>query len=138
MRAIAQSRASATRRALWRTHSIALELIAVALLLLLFGAGLRLARQSPPPYDVDLTALEPQTPLQLIGFHAVERNEAFSYRWSSDYSFVQLPHGYNAASGYIASIRLRSGNPQGPQPLTFLANERALATVTPDATFRTY
>jgi hypothetical protein len=74
-----------------------------------------------------------------VGFHAVERNQQGDlYRWSRGYAFVQMPHAYRAAPAYLAEVRLRVAHPDGPQPLTFLANERPIAVVAPAAGFRVY
>ncbi len=76
--------------------------------------------------------------MDLIGINLAETNGTYAYRWTTGYMFAQIPHGLNAAQSYIATTRFRSANPAGPQPLTFLANERPLATTTPSTTFRTY
>lgn len=122
----------------WRTRLAALKVVALLLLLLVTASVALLARQILPGYTLDLTVPEPDARLNLIGFHGLERNAEFDYRWSSGYAFMQLPSGYHAAPRYWASVRLRASHPQAPQPLTFLSNEQALATVTPGTAFRTY
>jgi hypothetical protein len=118
-------------------HS-ALELAVLVVVLALGAAGCLVARQRAPGYDVDLTREGVLSPLNMVGLHAVERNQEFAYRWSSGYTFAQLPHAYYTARSYIAGARLQAANPQGPQPLTFLANERPLITITPTTSFRIY
>lgn len=125
-------------RCAWQLRQRAQELAALLLLLVVMVGLSLVARGNLPGYWVDLTVPQPNPRLHLVGLHALERNDQFAYHWSSDYTFVQLLAGYNAAPRYRASVRLQSVNPQGPQPLTFLANEHALTTVTPDTSFRTY
>lgn len=142
MKAVSQARqsaSSAVQRPLWRVRSAALEVVALVVLLLAIAGGSLVARLRLPGYEVDLTVAQPPGgTLNLVGLHALEQNAQFRYHWSSGYAFVQLPSGYNAAPRYFASVRLRAANPNGPQPLTFRANEHDLATVTPDTAFRTY
>jgi arabinofuranosyltransferase len=128
-----------------RNHSIGsvgritLELGALIVLLLVAAAGLRFARSWPPEYVADLTSLNPAPAgFDLIGVHIPERNGDFAYSWSSGYTLAQLRGGYNAAPSYRATVRLRAANPAGPQPLTFLCNEKPLATVIPSVGFRIY
>jgi hypothetical protein len=110
------------------------------LLALLVGGALagHLARGMPPARTADLTSLGARPAFDLAGMNIVEQNTAFGYTWSTGYTLAQLRNGYNAAPFYQASVRMRAANPAGPQPLTFLANERPLATVTPATAFRTY
>ncbi|HEX9373069.1 MAG TPA: glycosyltransferase family 39 protein [Roseiflexaceae bacterium] len=119
----------------WR---IALELGALLLLLAVGAAGVGLARSWTPTYTADLTGAVLDSGFDLIGVNVAEQNQDFAYTWSSGYTIAQLRYGYNAAPVYRATVRLRAANPQGPQPLTFLANERPLATVTPTTAFQTY
>ncbi len=122
----------------WQLRHVVLE-VALAMLLLSAVAGVSLfARLHLPRYVIDLTVPMPADDLNMVGFHALELNESFTYRWSSGYAFVQLPSGYHAAPRYLASARVWAAHPQVPQPLTFLANERELVTVLPDRSFRTY
>jgi arabinofuranosyltransferase len=118
---------------------IVLELGALIVILLAAAAGLRFARGWPPVYVADLTSLDPAAAgFDVVGVHIPERNGNFAYSWSSGYTLAQLRGGYNAAPSYRASVRLRAANPAGPQPLTFLRNEKPLATVIPSAEFRIY
>lgn len=106
-------------------------LLALALAVGLLGPWWR------PAYRADLTDPNASSPLNLVGLHEIEYNEQFSYRWTSSYTFAQLPYGYNAAPAYLASVRVRAANPAGPQPLTILVNEQPLLTLTPAAQFQT-
>ncbi len=115
-----------------------IEVVYVILLLIAIISVSLVARVHMPAYIVDLTAPSPTDQLNLVGFHSLEQHDGLAYHWSSGYAFVQLPSGYNAAPAYIAAVRTKSAHPDAPQPLTFLANERILATVTPSTAFRTY
>src|ERR1700712_5237808 len=118
---------------------VAVELGALVVLVVVGILGGIIARANPARYVADLTTLTPPAAgFDLVGVYIPEQNQDFAYSWSSGYTFVQLRGGFNATPSYSAAVRLRAANPQGPQPLTFLANERALATVTPPTTFRTY
>lgn len=122
-----------------RLIPVVLEVVTVMLLLTATIGVSLFARINLPRYVIDLTHPTPTDELNMVGFHALEQNESFTYRWSSGYTFVQLPSGYHAASRYLASARVWAAHPQEPQPLTFVANERELVTVLPDrSTFRTY
>lgn len=122
----------------WRVRKLMLELGAVLILLLVVAGGSLVARQYLPAYAVDLTVKWPRNRMHLVNFHGLEENREFEYRWSSAYSFIQLPFGYHAAPAYLADVRVRTAHPQWMHPLTFLANEHAFLTVTPDTTFRVY
>lgn len=119
-------------------HPAFLEVMCVALILVMIVGLSLIARLRLPGYTVDLAAPKPTELLNLHGFHGLEQNGNFTYRWSNNYAFVQLPSGYNAAPAYIAEARLQSVYPDGSQPLTFLSNERDLVTVTSSTVFRTY
>ncbi len=123
---------------IWRVQTFALELVVLLLLLLVIAGGSLVARQYLPAYTVDLTVEWPTSRMHLVNFHGHEENREFEYRWSSAYSFVQLPFGYHAAPTYLADVRVRTAHPQWTHPLTFLANEYAFLTVTPDTNFRVY
>ena len=129
----------ARERSIGRLAQIALEICALIGLLLAGTVGLRLARAWPPAYVADLTSIDPAPAgFDIVGVHIPERNGDFAYSWSSGYTLFQLRGGYNAAPSYRAAVRLRAANPAGPQPLTFLLNERPFATITPSADFRIY
>lgn len=121
-----------------RQPSRAVEALLLLLLLAAVVAAALLVRVRPLGYPFDLTGGGYTSPINVIGFHGIENNADFSYRWTSGYAFVQLPNGYNAAPRYRVMVRLRSAESQPPRPLTFLANERPLAVVTPETRFRTY
>jgi hypothetical protein len=126
-------------RSIGRLARIALEIGALIVLLIVGAAGLRFARGWPPAYVADLSSLDPAPAgFDIVGVHIPERNGDFAYSWSSGYTLFQLRGGYNAAPSYRAAVRLRAANPAGPQPLTFLLNERPFATVTPSVDFRIY
>ncbi|MFP4440964.1 MAG: hypothetical protein ACLFVO_27325 [Chloroflexaceae bacterium] len=125
-------------RLAWQSRQFLLEGALVLLLILATASLALIARQYMPAYQVDLTVPQVNPRLHLVGMHALEQNEQFTYHWSSDYSFVQLLWGYHAAPRYRAAVRLQAAHPQEPQLLTFLANERALTTVLPATSFRTY
>src|SRR5262249_31050291 len=126
-------------RSAGRIGRLAIEITTLIVLLIAGAAGLRFARGWPPTYVADLTSLDPAPAgFDIVGVHIPERNGDFAYSWSSGYTLAQLRGGYNAAPSYRASVRLRTANPAGPQPLTFLRNEQPLATVTPSTQFRTY
>lgn len=114
------------------------EAAGLAGLIVLVLAGFLLAPWWRPAYRADLLDPGASSPLDLVGIHEIEHNADFSYRWTSGYAFAQLPHGFHAARGYMASVRVRAANPAGPQPLTFLVNERPLLTVRPSAQFQTF
>jgi hypothetical protein len=97
-----------------------------------------LAMRVTPLYDAGVTGAGGRA-TNKIGFYGVEYTRAGEpFRWTSGYAFVQMPYAFRAAPAYLATVRLRAENPAGPQPLTFLLNERPLATATPAAEFRTY
>jgi arabinofuranosyltransferase len=126
-------------RSIGRLARIALEIGALIVLLIVGAAGLRFARGWPPAYVADLSSLDPAPAgFDIVGVHIPEHNGDFAYSWSSGYTLFQLRGGYNAAPSYRAAVRLRAANPAGPQPLTFLLNERPFATVTPSVDFRIY
>ena len=126
------------------THQVrraphALRDIAAALLLaaLLLAASL-VALRVTPVYDAGVTAGGGRA-TNKVGFYGVEYDRAGApYRWTAGAAFVQMPYAYRAAPAYLAEVRLRAEHPRAPQPLTFLANERPLATVTPSEQFRVY
>ncbi len=73
------------------------------------------------------------------GIYAMERMpDGQAYRWTSGSAVVQLRGAANAALSYVLIARICAGNPSGPQPLTFLAAGRPLATITPETRFRVY
>ncbi|HMQ33954.1 MAG TPA: hypothetical protein PKD53_24695 [Chloroflexaceae bacterium] len=115
------------------------ELGALAALLLvcaaLFAAAGAWARPLAP---VAAGRLDPG-PAFYAGLNGSERHaDGYSYMWTTGSALVQLRGAYNAAPAYVAELRLRGGNPAGPQPLTILAGGRPVATVTPAERFRTY
>jgi arabinofuranosyltransferase len=114
------------------------EWLAALLLALALGGGwLALPRERT--YDSGVIGAGSGRATNKVGFYVVEADPGGSpYRWTSGYAFVQMPWAYRAAPAYLAEVRLRAENPAGPQPLTFLANERPLATVTPTEGFRVY
>ncbi|HEU5097854.1 MAG TPA: hypothetical protein VFU22_02335 [Roseiflexaceae bacterium] len=132
-------KAQARARSASRLGRIALEIGALIALLAAGAAGLRFARGWPPAYVADLTRLNPPSAgFDVVGVHIPERNDDFGYSWSSGSTLAQLRGGYNAAPSYHSTVRLRSANPAGPQPLVFLRNEQPLATITPSTEFRIY
>jgi hypothetical protein len=108
-------------------------------LLVVFGllAGVFL-RQASPVYDAGVTG-QGGSATNKVGFYVVETLPGQEpFRWTSGYAFVQMPWAYHAAPAYMASVRLRSDRLDLARPLTFLANERPLTTVTPTVAYRTY
>ncbi len=78
-------------------------------------------------------------PAFLAGLYGPEQHpDGYEYRWTSGAALVQLRGAFFAAPAYIAQLRLRADSPAGPQPLTFLVGGQPVATVTPEARFRTY
>lgn len=125
-------------RPIGRVGRIVVEVVAIVVVLMGCAIGLAGAPWVRQGYDLDLTQADLMTPVEVIGFHEVEQNDVFRYRWSSDYSFVQLPDGYQLARGYLATVRLRAANPSGPEPLVFAVNEQPLMTLMPASVFRVY
>lgn len=114
------------------------EALALVLVCLVTWFALSLAMRWTPRYPVDLSIKEPETRLELAGFHIPESNGEFQYRWSQPYAFLQLQHAAGYAPGYLASLRLRVPAPDPSRQLTFLLNERPIAITTPSAAFRIY
>ncbi len=115
-----------------------LEVLGAVLLAVLSIWGLILARQTPPVYGEDFTATAREEETRLVGFYDPESNGDYVYRWTKGNAFIQLPLRYNTDARYTAAVRIRAANPDGPQPLTFLLNQRTIATVTPNNNFRIY
>jgi hypothetical protein len=113
------------------------EALLLAALVTAWVAGVALVRRDPVVFALDLTQPEVDASFNLFGFHSLERNAEFAYRWTSDYVFVQFPSGYHMAPRYVATVRAQAGLPD-PNPLTFLGNEQPLARVTPAGEFRVY
>ncbi|HEU5011047.1 MAG TPA: hypothetical protein VFT66_00795, partial [Roseiflexaceae bacterium] len=114
------------------------EALALVALLVVALVGLLNADRLRNGPSVDFADSPVESSMDLIGINLAETNGVYTYRWTTGYMFAQIPHGLNAAQSYIATTRFRAANPAGPQPLTFLANERPLATTTPSTAFRTY
>ena len=78
-------------------------------------------------------------PAFYAGFHGVEQAaDGTPYRWTMGAALVQVRGAFYATPTYLAAVRLRGGNPTGPQPLTLLAGGHPVATVMPEVRFRTY
>lgn len=115
------------------SHLQALLLIALCAFLVALG-GLR--REG---IDLGVGSERLNSLLFTSGIYAREEHpDGYAYRWTSGAALLQLRSAANAAPAYLAELRLRTEHPEGPQPLIFAANGRPIATVTPDATFRTY
>lgn len=113
------------------------EALLLAMLLALWVAGVLAIRREPVVYQLDLTRPTLDQRFYFFGLYQSEQNAEFTYRWTSDHLFVQLPAGYHMTPQYIATVRAQAGLPQ-PNPLTFLGNERPLASVLPTGEFRVY
>lgn len=111
--------------------------LGLLLVLLLVGAALGwLVPEQPNAQTIDLTDAVGPRRGDIAGIYNTE--PSLGAAWSSGSALVQIHHGYSVAPLYRATVRLRADNPQGAQPLTFLANERTIATVLPSQAFRTY
>ncbi|MEN9937780.1 MAG: hypothetical protein RLZZ387_4359, partial [Chloroflexota bacterium] len=111
-------------------------LLLLAILALAAGAAFGV---DPPTYDAGMASETGGSATHKIGVHALETAPGVPpYRWTTGYTFVEMPHAYRAAPAYIAEVRLRAANPAGPQQLTFRSNERPVAVVTPSNEFRVY
>ncbi len=138
-RPFVEKRPAAAAGQRWRPLAGLGELGALAALLLacaaLFAAAGAWARPLAP---VAGGQLDPG-PAFYAGLNGTERHaDGYAYMWTTGSALVQLRGAYNAAPAYKAELRLRGGNPAGPQPLTILAGGRPVATVTPEDRFRTY
>ncbi|NTU79734.1 MAG: hypothetical protein HGA45_10090, partial [Chloroflexales bacterium] len=130
---------AAVARAQWRPGSTAAELGALACLAvlcaLLVGAISGRAAATRPIAAGQIAA----GPAFYAGLNGVEQHaDGYPYRWTTGSALVQLRGAYYAAPAYLLELRLRAGNPAGPQPLTVLSGGRPVATVVPEARFRTY
>lgn len=114
-----------------------LEGLLLVVLLLGWGIGMLGIQRQPQHHPLDLNDPALISEAQFAGLYGLEQNEAFSYRWTSSYFFVQLPWAYQLNPNYIALVRLQAG-PVAPRPLTFLGNERPIATTLPTQEFRIY
>lgn len=92
--------------------------------------------QQPGAHVIDLTDSAAPRLGDVSGIYNTEPGLAGA--WSGGSVVAQIHHAFSVAPVYQASIRLRADNPQGAQPLTFFANEKAIATVLPSSSFRTY
>jgi hypothetical protein len=97
-----------------------------------------LALRPMPQYAVNLQQSIETLPFEIEGLHAIETSGGEPYRWTSDYPFVQIRHGYHLAPSFQATLTIRSDRPDGPQPVTFVVNEQPLATTQTTRELRAY
>lgn len=110
------------------------EGLALLVLLALCVAFLFVAQQNPAIYTLD----GERDALSARGLYGVERNELFSYRWSAGGAEVRLPLRHTSGRAYIATLTALAQQPEGPQTIGFLLNDRLLAETTPERALRTY
>lgn len=107
---------------------------AVILLITLCTAWLFVMQQNPVRYTLD----GPADALDTKGLYGVERNDQFTYRWSGGDAEARLPLRHNSGRRYIAVLTALAPQPEGPQPIRLLLNDRVLAETTPERALRTY
>jgi len=112
-----------------------------SLALVVFGCILAVGLMrlwSQPRYAVDLQQSVETLPFEIDGIHAIERAGGEPYRWTTDYAFIQIRHAFHLAPTFWATLTIRSERPDGPQPVTLLANEQPLATTGTTTNLRAY
>ncbi len=124
----------------WRVGLALYEPIALTALLLICGVLLLFFATLPNRQLVSIAAGQVATDQVFsAGFNGTERHpDGYGYLWTTDSALVQLRGAYYAAPRYLVDVRLRSANPDGAPPLTFLAGGEPIAVVVPDDRFRTY
>ncbi len=123
----------------WRPGFALVELGALAAILLTCAALLIAAGALPRAMAPIAAGRIDPGPAFYAGLNGTEQHaDGYAYLWTTASALVQLRGAYNQAPAYLAEVRLRGGNPAGPQPLTLLAGGRPLVTVKPEARFRTY
>ncbi|NWG21977.1 MAG: glycosyltransferase family 39 protein [Chloroflexi bacterium] len=107
---------------------------ALILLIALCAVFLFVMQQNPAGYTLD----GPADTLDTKGLYGIERNDQFAYRWSGGNTEARLPLRHNSGRRYIAVVTALAPQPEGPQPIRFLLNDRVLAETTPERALRTY
>jgi arabinofuranosyltransferase len=113
------------------------EGLLLLVLLLAWVLVVMAVRRAPLHHVIDLSQPVIAGEAQIAGLYGLEQNDEFAYRWTSGSFLAQWPWAYQLAPHYIALVRAQAG-PVEPRTLTFLGNERPLASTTPGAEFRVY
>lgn len=115
------------------------HLAALALVIILSAALVALGRAQAPASDLAVGSERLNSAVFTGGIYQREQHpDGYSYRWTSGSAVLQLRGAFHVAPAYLATLRLRTEHPAGPQPLTFRLNGQPLATVLPDGRPRTY